>query len=103
MALEQPKFNHFLYEERGPVAVFTANRPEFMNAINHACQEDLVKFALWLEEAEHLRCAVITGAGDKAFVAGADINNLRRGLQRSGELLQAGDLRRERLGHGRRD
>ena len=79
MALEQPKFNHFLYEERGPVAVFTANRPEVMNAINHACQEDLVKFALWLEEAEHLRCAVITGAGDKAFVAGADINNLRSG------------------------
>ena len=61
------------------MAVFTANRPEVMNAINHACQEDLVNFALWLEEAEHLRCAVITGAGDKAFVAGADINNLRSG------------------------
>ena len=41
--MELPKFNHFLYEERGPVADFTANRPEVLNALNYACWDDATK------------------------------------------------------------
>lgn len=77
--MELPKFNHFLYEERGPVAIFTANRPEVLNALNYACWDDLAAFAEYLDKAGHLRCAIITGAGDKAFIAGADVNNINAG------------------------
>jgi enoyl-CoA hydratase len=75
--LTKPTFKNFLLEEEGPVAIFTSNRPEVMNAMNLDSNIDLLNFAEYLEHAEHLRVAIITGAGDKAFSAGADLNAVR--------------------------
>jgi enoyl-CoA hydratase len=72
-----PKFNHFLYEETDGIAIFTANRPEVMNALNSECQADILHFAEFIEETDRIRVAILTGAGDKAFIAGADINNIK--------------------------
>ena len=63
-----------LLEREGRVAVLTINRPDKLNALN----EDVRNLTLgYLEEIEHdddVGAVVITGAGDKAFVAGADIS-----------------------------
>ena len=62
-----------LRERRGPAAVLTFNRPDKLNAISSAMLRELDRR---LDEAEtdpHVRAVVLTGAGDRAFVAGADI------------------------------
>ena len=65
-----------LYERQGSVAVITLNRPEARNAMS---PEVLVRLAdIWDEVAtdDEVRVAVITGAGDQAFCAGADLARL---------------------------
>lgn len=65
-----------LYENRGRVAVVTINRPESRNAINSAVREGLA--AAWERFAkdDNARVAILTGAGDKAFCAGADLKEM---------------------------
>jgi enoyl-CoA hydratase/carnithine racemase len=70
-----------LYEKEDGVAVVTMNRPEVMNAIN---AEMLCRLAdAWqdINDDEHVRAVVFTGAGDKAFCAGADLDRLVRMMQ----------------------
>jgi enoyl-CoA hydratase len=65
-----------LYENRGRVVVVTINRPESRNAINSGVREGLV--AAWERFAKdtEARVAILTGAGDKAFCAGADLKEM---------------------------
>jgi enoyl-CoA hydratase/carnithine racemase len=65
-----------LYENRGQVAVITINRPEARNAINQGVREGLA--AAWARFAKDkdARVAILTGAGDKAFCAGADLKEM---------------------------
>jgi len=65
-----------LYETHGKVAVVTINRPEARNAINRDVREGLA--AAWERFAkdEMARAAILTGAGDKAFCAGADLKEM---------------------------
>ena len=70
-----------LYEKRDGIAVVTMNRPEVRNAIN---TEMLCRLAdAWqdVNDDESVRVAVLTGAGDKAFCAGADLDRLVRMMQ----------------------
>ncbi len=60
-------------EERGSVGLVTIDRPRARNALNRATLAELGAAFSALEAAPHLRAVVLTGAGDKAFVAGADI------------------------------
>ncbi len=55
------------------VATITINRPDRMNAIDSAAHEKLSKIWHEVESGEHIRCAVLTGTGDRAFCAGADL------------------------------
>lgn len=71
------EFNHFLYEVRDGIAVFTVNRPEVRNALNTECWEEIGRFADHINTDDSVRLAIITGAGEKAFVAGADIKSLK--------------------------
>ena len=68
------------YTSEGGIAVITLNRPERMNRMDNAMMDGL--HAAWtrLMATEGDRCAVLTGAGDKAFCAGADLANPPRGL-----------------------
>ena len=69
-------------ERTGAVAVLTINRPETQNALNSAVLEALEEAFAGCEQNSEVRAIVLTGAGDKAFVAGGDIADLdsRRGL-----------------------
>jgi enoyl-CoA hydratase len=65
-----------LYEKRGAIAYVTVNRPKVLNALNTSTWQDL---RTAFEEARNdaaVRGVILTGAGDKAFVAGADIGEL---------------------------
>jgi enoyl-CoA hydratase/carnithine racemase len=68
--------DEILYENRGRVAIITINRPESRNAINRGVREGLA--AVWgrfVNDGE-ARAAILTGAGDKAFCAGADLKEM---------------------------
>ena len=62
----------------GPVAEVTINRPEKLNALSAQVLEDLRHLVVHLREREDIRAVIITGLGEKAFVAGADISELSR-------------------------
>ena len=60
----------------GAVAVVTFNRPAVRNALNAETLDELRRVMLELRDDESVRVVILTGAGDKAFVAGADIHEL---------------------------
>jgi enoyl-CoA hydratase/carnithine racemase len=66
-----------LLERAEGVAVVTVNRPKVLNALNAQTLDELRRTVLALGADESVRCVIITGAGDKAFVAGADISQLQ--------------------------
>ena len=57
-------------------AVVTLNRPEALNALNSALFRDLAAFLDAVEHDDTVRCLILTGSGDKAFAAGADIKEM---------------------------
>jgi len=69
-------YENLLYDKRERVAVITINRPKRLNALNRKTMEELNDAVGQVVADDSVRVAVLTGAGDKAFVAGADINEL---------------------------
>src|SRR5579862_2036791 len=72
-------FENLLFERDGSdgrVAVVTINRPKVLNALNSATLDELRRAILTLSHDEAVRVVIITGTGEKSFVAGADINEL---------------------------
>ncbi|MBI4265612.1 MAG: enoyl-CoA hydratase/isomerase family protein [Acidobacteria bacterium] len=69
-------FENLLLERDGPTAVLTINRPRVLNALNTSTLDELRRAVLDLEHDSAVRVVLLTGAGDKAFAAGADINEL---------------------------
>ena len=67
---------NLLVERDGAVAVITVNRPKVLNALNTQTLDELRRTILSLKHDDAVRAVVITGAGDKSFIAGADINEL---------------------------
>jgi len=70
------QLKNLLYEKRGPIAYVTINRPKVLNALN---RETIVELKEAFEDARDdstLRGVIFTGAGEKAFAAGADISEL---------------------------
>src|SRR5882672_4364526 len=65
-----------LYEKKGAIAYLTLNRPKLLNALNTRTWEDLQTAFDAARDDEEVRGVILTGAGDKAFIAGADINEL---------------------------
>jgi enoyl-CoA hydratase len=62
-----------LSEMRGPVALLTLNRPAKLNALNYALIDRLMAILDLVEDDSGIRAIVLTGAGERAFSAGADI------------------------------
>ena len=69
-------YTNILYETQGPIATLTVNRPQKRNAVNNATAEEIDQALTQVENNPDLRVLILTGAGDKAFVAGADIGEL---------------------------
>ncbi|MCA1560954.1 MAG: enoyl-CoA hydratase/isomerase family protein [Acidobacteria bacterium] len=67
---------NLILERDGGVATLTVNRPKVLNALNTQTMDELRRAALELRRDEAVRCVIVTGAGDKSFIAGADINEL---------------------------
>jgi enoyl-CoA hydratase len=68
-----PSYETLLIERRDRVAIITINRPEKRNALNIQTRQEGAQVLETLRDDESIRVVVFTGAGDKAFIAGADI------------------------------
>jgi enoyl-CoA hydratase len=69
---------NLLLDRDDDIAVVTVNRPKVLNALNRETMSELRQVALDLRHDEAIRSVIVTGAGEKAFVAGADIAELAR-------------------------
>ena len=69
-------FDNLLLEQDGAVAVVTVNRPKVLNALNAATIAELGSVFADLKVDDCVRVVILTGAGEKSFVAGADISEL---------------------------
>src|SRR5713226_3138671 len=67
-----------LYAKKGAIAYVTLNRPKVLNALNKRTWEDLKAAFKDAQNDVAVRGVILTGAGDKAFIAGADISELAR-------------------------
>jgi enoyl-CoA hydratase len=69
-------YETILTEQRGAVTLITLNRPQALNALSSVVLEELITAFAAFEGDPGQRCAVLTGAGEKAFAAGADIKEM---------------------------
>ena len=76
-----------LLEKKGNIAVATINRPKALNALNSQVLEDLNELVDLVSADEEIRALVLTGAGEKAFVAGADIGEMSTLTKAEGEAF----------------
>ncbi|MDW8742405.1 enoyl-CoA hydratase-related protein [Streptococcus suis] len=74
--MSKPQLEYLLLEEKGNTAIVTINRPEAMNALSTEVWRELKATVDYLNHQEDIRAVILTGAGDKAFAAGADVKNL---------------------------
>ena len=70
------EFKYLLLETNDGVATLTINRPEALNALNSSLLAELECALYELDLDAAVKVVVITGAGEKAFVAGADIKEM---------------------------
>src|SRR3989442_1131917 len=70
------EYQTLLFEIKDGVALITINRPDKLNALNDQVMAELADVAERLATGDDIRGAILTGAGPKAFVAGADIGDL---------------------------
>jgi enoyl-CoA hydratase len=69
-------FDNLIVERDEATAIVTINRPKVLNALNSQTLDELRRAILELKQDESVRVVILTGAGEKSFVAGADINEL---------------------------
>ncbi|QTD55591.1 enoyl-CoA hydratase-related protein [Parasphingorhabdus cellanae] len=69
-------YETILTEKKGQVTLITLNRPKSLNALNSQVLDELIGAFAAFEADETQLCAVLTGSGDKAFAAGADIKEM---------------------------
>ncbi|HNO69665.1 MAG TPA: enoyl-CoA hydratase-related protein [Pseudomonadota bacterium] len=88
----QSQYETLVVELDGPVCVVQINRPKALNALNQQVLTELLRLTSELATSETVRAVVLTGAGEKAFVAGADIAAMA-------QMMPPEALRFAELGH----
>ncbi len=81
------EYKTILFEKKDRRAVITLNRPEKLNALNKQMFDDLNDAIQKIELDPEIQALILTGTGDKAFAAGADIKELSESDERSGKLF----------------
>jgi enoyl-CoA hydratase len=71
-------FENILLEKKSSIAYVTVNRPKVLNALNMATMEELRAAFTDIKNDASVRVAIMTGSGEKAFIAGADIGELAK-------------------------
>jgi enoyl-CoA hydratase len=69
-------YENILYEKKDHIGYITFNRPKVLNALNRQTMEELGACLAAVRADDDVRVLILTGAGEKAFIAGADINEL---------------------------
>lgn len=70
------EYRNLLLERKNHIAILTINRPDKLNALNNETLDEIKDCLLAVQNDENVYVMIITGAGEKAFVAGADISEL---------------------------
>jgi enoyl-CoA hydratase len=70
------KYENLLFEIEDGIAIVTINRPKVLNALNAATINELKAAFTRISEDPNIKCAILTGSGEKSFVAGADITEI---------------------------
>jgi enoyl-CoA hydratase len=70
-------YQYLLMEKEGGIATVTVNRPDALNALNIAVFRELDEFFTEIGNDPEIRVVILTGAGDRAFVAGVDIKEMK--------------------------
>ncbi len=83
-----------LYEIRGAIALLTFNRPEKLNALSYALVERLMQRLDAIESDSVVRAVVLSGAGDRAFSAGADITEFSESVRQGPDVAVKAFVRR---------
>jgi len=68
---------NLLFEKQGATGILSVNRPKALNALNRAVLEEMRSFLTTSVYQEELRALILTGSGEKAFIAGADIKQMQ--------------------------
>ena len=71
-------FENILVEKKNSIAYVTVNRPKVLNALNMATMDDLRAAFHDIKNEKGIRVVILTGSGEKAFIAGADIGELSK-------------------------
>lgn len=82
-------FQNLKIETADRIAVVTLNRPEALNALNRDLLSELSTFFDQAASDDNIRVVILTGSGEKSFVAGADIKEFSHFSQKEGEALSA--------------
>ncbi len=69
-------YNNLIYETDGPIAICTFNRPKALNALNTETMDELSHVISTFKDNNDLKVLILTGSGDRAFIAGADIKGM---------------------------
>ena len=85
------EFKNLTYEVREKIGILTVNRPKLLNALNRETITEMRALLMKIKEENSVRVLIVTGSGEKAFIAGADITEIETmGLSDSFEFSRFG-------------
>ncbi|MDA0986285.1 MAG: enoyl-CoA hydratase-related protein [Bacteroidetes bacterium] len=80
-------YSTLIIKEDNRISTVTINRPDKLNSLNSICKSELKNYFLNVKTKENIDVVIITGAGEKSFVAGTDISELTQLDKKTGEKL----------------
>ncbi len=87
------EYQNILFEVKGKIAIITINRPKYLNALNKQTFVDLENAMNEVYNNFDIKGVIITGSGEKSFVAGADIKEFAQFTPEQGEELSRNGMR----------
>lgn len=85
--MEVKNYNNLLVEVEDGIAIVTINRPKSLNALNSETLAELGQIASAIETSKEVKVVILTGSGQKAFVAGADISEMVNATPQEGRAM----------------